>query len=185
MAIRFLVCEGDQIKEKYNLYIKWPNLKVSKGAAEVTGFDPNIVKEKGREPKEVLAILESYLYDPEYLSIFHNGISFDLYLHNIFRKNLGLSSDYSYLLRCIDTHALAKGIKTGNLYTGPIGKDFLTWQYKMLSFRKKGLKTSLTTLGRENNIEFLESELHSGLNDCILLFNIWHKWIKWNIEIWT
>lgn len=178
-----LVCENNQIIERHNFYIKWDNLNISKEAAIVTKFNKEDYLRKAQDSKYCLDILEKYLYNKDYLCLFHNGLQFDVYIHNIYRKLLGLKTDYSYINRCIDTNALAKGIKLGIKYDKYQDNDLLAYQYRMLSIRQKGLKTNLTQLGQENNIEFQYDRLHDGVKDCELLWLIWTKVIRWQIDI--
>jgi DNA polymerase III epsilon subunit-like protein len=178
-----LECKGNEIIKENNIYIKWPKLSVSKDAARITRFSMDIIDEKGISPKEAMGILDDYIYNNKYRIIFHNGLRFDVYLHNNCRKSLGIKPDYSYINRTIDTDALAKGIKLNHKYDGANNNDFLAYQYKMSSIVRKGLKTNLTLLGKENGIEFDYENLHNGINDCFLLHLVWNKWIKYNIDI--
>jgi DNA polymerase III epsilon subunit-like protein len=176
-----LDCEGDKVINQHNLYVKWPHIPISEEAAKVTHFDQNKINQLGIDPKLVLEIVDKYIYNPEYKLLIHNGLGYDVYLHNIFRNNLGYKTDYSYIDRVIDTHALAKGIKLDIKYDNK--DDFTTYQYSLLNIKSKGLKTNLTILGKENDIQFDYDNLHDGIKDVELLFLIWNKWIKWQIDI--
>lgn len=177
-----ILCQGTKILERKCFYLKWNPLPMTEGAARVTKFNFRKYQELATDPAPILEYLESYLYNPEYLVMYHNGLGFDSYVHNIYRRKLGKQKpDWSYLSRVIDTHALAKGIKEGLPYRKE--DNFLVYQYKLLSIIKKGLKTNLTLLGKENSIEFDYDTLHDGLNDVILMKLVWDKWIKWNVEI--
>ena len=178
-----LDCKGEEIIQSHDLLIKWPKLNVSKEAAKHTRFSQDNIDKHGIEPKRALDILDSYIYNPEYKLIIHNGLGFDVYLHNIFRRNLGLKTDYSYIYRILDTNCLAKGIKLGIKYEGKNEKDLLMYQYKLFYTIQKGLKTNLTLLGKENEIDVNYDELHNSLNDVILLKLVWNKYIKWRLEI--
>lgn len=179
-----LECQGSKVLSKHNLFIHWDNLKMSKGAAEVTRFDERKYRNWAKPTKECLDFFENYLYNSEYLILAHNQLAFDIFIHNIFRKNLGLKSDWSYLSRVLDTNSLARGIKLNQQYHGPLGNDFLAYQFRMSRTMVKGLKTNLTQLGKEQKINDINyEELHCGVKDCELLFKIWNRWIKWNINI--
>lgn len=177
-----LICEGYKTISENLYYIKWDNLNVSEGAAKATRFDERNYKLKAIENESILNIFEEYLYNPEYLILGHNILQFDIYIHNIWRRSLGRKTDYSYVNRFIDTNAIAKAIKLER----PYKKDdnFLAWQYQMLNVRKKGLKSSLTHLGKENDIEWDYDNLHEGLKDCQLNNLIWNRILKNKMEGW-
>lgn len=177
-----LDCIGDTIIKTHNVLIKWPKLNISKEAALVTRFSQENIDKNGIEPQKALDILDSYIYNPEYKLIIHNGLGFDVYLHDIFRRNLGLKTDYSYIYRILDTNCLAKGIKLNIKYDGKNEKDLLVYQYRLQNIIQKGLKTNLTLLGKENEIEFDYENVHSGLLDVQLLWIIWNKYIKYRID---
>lgn len=180
--IGFLVVENNKIVKEFESYISWNPLKISKDAARVTKFDEKRYKEHANQNKEVLAQFESYLYNTEYNIMGMNILGYDSLIHNTWRRNLGLKSDYSWLDRLIDIHPLAKGAKLEIPYNR--NDDFLAYQFRMSSIVKKGLKTNLGLLARENKIELDESKQHSGLYDCHLVLNIWNKWLKYKLEGW-
>lgn len=178
--IGFLLAEGNKIINSKSYMLKWPNLKVSEGAARATRFNMTEYKAKAVNPAPVLEEFESYLYNKDYSIIYHNGLGFDTYVHNIWRNALGKNEpDFSYLDRVYDTNALAKGIKLG--IKRQKNQNFLAYQYSMLSIVQKGLKTNLTSLGKELGIEFNYETLHNATEDVKLNFIIWNKWIKNNI----
>ncbi len=177
----FLTIENNEVKETKTLYIYWKNLKVSAGAAKVTRFNHQTYLDMALPAQDVLGEFETYLYDPNYLVIGHNQLNFDIYVHKIWREQLGYRSNFSYLNRCIDTNAVAKGIKLDRKYRPP--EDFLVYQYRMLSVRQKGLKSSLTALGKENNIPFDYENLHDAGNDILLNWIIWNKVLRFQVEV--
>lgn len=176
-----LVCQGTQILKKELFYIRWPDLKLSEDAARITRFNQKEYDEKAEDSIKVLDYFESYLYNKDYLIMAHNGLGFDVYIHSIWRLNLGLKRDWSYLPRFIDTNALAKGIKLHRSYRP--GDNLLAYQYSMLSIVRKDIKTNLKHLSVEFDIPSQDTELHSGLYDCLILWRIWNKWLKWQVEI--
>lgn len=177
-----LEVEGEKVIKEHNFYIWWEDLRISKEAAQVTRFNYDLYKQKAQDANKVLDVFDSFLYNPEYLIVGHNQLNFDVYIHKIFRRNLNKNSDYSYINRCIDTNALAKGIKK-NFKFNRERDNLLAYQYRMLNWVERGLKTNLTLLGKENNIEFDYDSLHSGINDVFLMRLIWDKWIKWGVDI--
>ncbi|NJO61243.1 MAG: hypothetical protein HC836_24220 [Richelia sp. RM2_1_2] len=169
--------EEEKIEFK-NIYINWPGLKVSKEAALLTGYDANTVSAKGISPQEALKILDSYLYDEQYIIVMHNGLNFDVYLHNIMRRVLGKKSDFSYLKRFIDSNAIARAWKYGVKLNG----DRLSFQYKFANAKLKGIKTSIMSLSKEFDIPYNPQMAHKAEYDINLNWQIFKKLI-FNYEI--
>ncbi len=92
-----------------------------------------------------------------------------------------MGKDYKHLLpKIIDTMCLARGIKCGIFFKE--NEDFLAYQYKMLNERRKGMRTNLTSLGKEFDIEHDYANLHDAIVDLELNLKVWNK-IKWMIEV--
>jgi hypothetical protein len=72
----------------------------------------------------------------------------------------------------------------GSKYNIPYKKDenLLEYQYKIYHTKRKDVKSSLTFLGKENNIEHDYEKLHDAINDLDLNLKVWNK-LKWQIEI--
>ena len=51
--IAWLVVKGDQIQERHDKFIHWPNINVSEGAAKVTGFSEKKYYSKALAPNQV------------------------------------------------------------------------------------------------------------------------------------
>jgi hypothetical protein len=131
------------------------------------------------DPMEVFNKLKPYLYNPEYKIIGQNLLGFDVYMINIWRKEMGLKSDYSFIDRIIDTKSIAAAIFK-NIW--PDKNNFTSWQYKLLHVKEKGLKTSQLTLLKHYGIAFDQSKLHDALYDIEMNFDIFLKQI-YDIEI--
>jgi DNA polymerase III epsilon subunit-like protein len=177
--VAWIVAEGKQIKSKHSHFIKWPNLTVSEGAAKVTGFSMEKYERLAEDPMEVFNKLKPYLYNPEYKIIGQNLLGFDVYMINIWRKEMGLKSDYSFIDRIIDTKSIAAAIFK-NIW--PDKNNFTSWQYKLLHVKEKGLKTSQLTLLKHYGIPFDQGKLHDALYDIEMNFDIFLKQI-YDIEI--
>jgi DNA polymerase III alpha subunit (gram-positive type) len=175
----FIICTLDRIIETHDYYIKWDNLKVSRGAATVTGFNMDEYKRLARDPKEVLDIFESAIRPESRIPLGHNIIGYDTMIHQVWRRRLGLPADYSYLTRSIDTNALVKAYKKGFKIDQ---SNLLAFQYKMLNYRERGLKSSLSSVAREFGISFNEYDLHKGHKDIELNWQVWRK-LVWSVEI--
>lgn len=178
----FIVYHGDKLVDEQNLFPWWDNLNVSAGAAIVTHFNHESYKRNSINPKEARAKWLKYRNDPSYRYVLHNGIGYDSMIDAVWARELGEEPDYSWLERIIDTNAIAKGRKKGQIPDTSSPKAFLAWQIKMASIIEKGLKTNLAALGKEFNIDYDYASLHDGLNDIYLNKLVFDK-EKWVSEI--
>jgi len=178
--IAFLIAEGEEVKERFEFCLKWPNLQVGKEAARICGFNPIKYNSEAKDPKEILPFFEKYLYDKDFILLSHNWLGFDTYIHSIWRRNLDLSCDYSYLNNLIDTNCVQKAIKLGIKLNE--GEDRLAFQYRLYHKRQKGVKTGIDACCREYGITIDETKRHQALYDCEINFEIWNKQ-KWAFEI--
>ena len=177
--IAWITAEGKNIKSKNDRFIKWDNLQVSEGAARITGFSERIYEDRAEDPKKIWSEFSKYLYDPEYLIIGQNLLGFDVYMINVWMKLMGLKSDYSYVDRIIDTKSLATAIFKNILHDD---QNPVSWQYKLLNHKEKGLKTSQGTLLKHYNIPHDPKKLHDAIVDVEMNFQIFQKQI-YDIEI--
>lgn len=170
---------GDTKIDEKDLLIKWETkLKISKEAAFITRYSQNKMDNKGVDPKYAFDIMYDWLNDSDYI-IGHNILGFDIYL--LKEYCLLYKKDYKqFIPKIIDTYAIAKGIGMDIPYKPE--DSFLEYQYKMISEFKKGLKTSLTALGKQNNIEHDYDNLHDAVNDLLLNLKVWNI-LKYQIEI--
>lgn len=177
-----MIATKDEIISTHDLWIKWPDLKLSEGAAAKTHYDPVRMEKEGRDPKEVLEFFEKYLFDKSYRIVFFNGLSFDSYITSTWRKALGLQSDYSFIDRCIDVRAFIIADKLQVPLND--GDNLLFWQYRMLGVRQRGLKSNLTLACKENGVTVDESKTHDGLYDVYLTYGLLKEMIlkKFNIQ---
>lgn len=170
--IAWIVAQGDNIIEKFDIYIKWNDLKVSDGAAKVTGFSNEYYKRNAIDAKEAFNKFSKYLYDPQYKLIGQNVLGFDVYMINIWRKLIGLKTDYSFIDRIIDTRCLAMAIAKQI----PVKKDdLISWQYRLLNHRDKSVKASQLALLKKYSIDFDEKKLHDALYDVEMTYKIFKK----------
>jgi len=160
----FLLSTRDEIIEERNIYINWPDLKVSNDAARITGFNEYKVKSEGKDPLKVLQFFEQYLYDPKHRIVFFNGLNFDVYLINCWYRALGLQFDYTkFIDRCIDVRSLVVADKLGVKFNNE--DNFLFWQYQMLNVIKRGLKSSLASSCKDYGIKLDKENFHDALFD--------------------
>jgi len=185
--LSFITFDLNNNYEEHDYIIKWDDFKMSAGAAAVTGFNFVDYKNRGQDPKKILDIFESYLFDKQYRIVFHNGLGFDSMVYNVWRRELGLKPTYDYLydreFACYDTLSLSKAFKKGYKPDLSNSNAFLAWQYKMLSIRlERGNKTNLGAMGKEFGIKFDEKDLHNALFDIRLNREVFRKLI-WNMDI--
>jgi hypothetical protein len=177
-----MVATRDEVISTHDLWIKWPDLKLSEGAALKTHYDPVRMEKEGRDPKEVLEFFEKYLFDKSYRIVFFNGFNFDSYIISTWRKALGLQPDYSFIDRCIDVRAFIVADKLQVSLND--GDNLLFWQYRMLGVRQRGLKSNLTLACKENGIKVDETLTHQGLYDVELTYLLFKEMVlkKFNIK---
>ena len=176
----FLVADYNKIYEKHELYIEWENLQVSKDAQKITGFSKSKYNKLKKPSEYCLELFEKYLYNDDYIIIGQNILGFDVYIHNIHRLLCNKVSNYSYLNRLYDTNCLSRIIK--NEIAIPKDLDLISFQYKLLNLRTKGVRTTLKEMCKYFKIDFDESKLHDALYDVEKTYEVF-KNILWQIEI--
>lgn len=161
------VYDGSNKVESHQHYLDWPDLVVSDGAAKATNFNHDIVKKEGKNPKEVIDLFNTYLYNKDYKIVGQNVLGYDCYVHNTSMLQLGQKTDYSYTDRIYDTLPIARAYRLG--IKPPENKeDFLAWQYRLLCIYKKGLKCKNSEIAEEFGKEIDSSRLHQGSYDIEL-----------------
>lgn len=178
--VAFSLYEGSNLIDSYDYYILWEDLNISDGARRVTGFSDSKYKKNAIDSKKILDHFEKYLYNKKYIKLGHNILGFDIYIHNIFRRLLGRPTDYSYLSECLDTLCLAKAIEKDIKINDD--DDLLSWQFKLNSFRQKGLRLSLAACCKKYEVDFDATQLHDALYDIQKNYEIFKK-ILWKIEL--
>ena len=169
---------GKRVADK-DFFIKWnTNLQISEDAARITRYDQRKIDKIGVAPEEVFPTIQDWLDNSDFI-VGHNVLGFDIYLIKDLYEIHG--ADWKPLVsKFIDTNCLARGIKFGAEYRQ--GDDLLAYQYRMYHTRKKGVRTNLTALGKEYQIEHNYDKLHDALVDLELNIKVWDK-LKWQIEI--
>ncbi len=180
--LSFVTFTLDKILEKFDFYPWWDDLNVGKGAARVTNFNYEEYHKKASDPVKILDTFESYLFNPEYISVGHNHYNFDFFLYNIYRKILGREPKFDHIYNgAIDTNAVAKCIEMG--ISIPEDKnDFISLMYQMASHKDRKMESSIGFLLKKYNLPHDPLLLHNGLEDCLNNINIFKKQI-WDIEI--
>jgi DNA polymerase III alpha subunit (gram-positive type) len=190
----YIVIENGEIKKSVNDRILWKHLNISADAKRITGFDANNYKDTARPPKKALEDFESYLLDKDYTIVHYNGLNFDMYIHQLFRKALGMPPNYSFLYRSLDVLGLCRAYRLG-LKLPESREDFFFFQSKLASFysdqrlrfhRKKKLNgsTTLISMAKELNVSVQGENWHSGLYDVRVTWEVL-KALFWKMEITT
>ena len=170
---------GSKIVDQKDIFIKWDTeLKISEDAARITRYNQKKIDKLGVEPEEIFATIEDWLDDADYI-MGHNTLGFDIYLIKDYYKYMGKSAEHLYP-KLIDTNALAKGIKMGIPFKN--GDDLMEYQYMTYHKRQKGIRTNLTALGKEFDIDVDYDNLHDAVNDLMLNIEVWNK-LKWQIDV--
>lgn len=157
-----------------NLYVKWPDLNMSKGAAEVTRFDKSIWEKNGVDPKEALDIIDKEFEEADWV-VGHNPLGFDIPVYRSWCRMLG-RKPLPIHFKTIDTLACGKGIKLDFLYKK--GDNFLSYQMKMLNehVKKRGFAT-LSALCKDYGIPFDQNRLHDAGYDISINVELFRKMI--------
>jgi hypothetical protein len=183
--VSFMIWSLEGEKEFHNYFVKWDDLMMSKDAARITNFANTGYYEKARDAKEILDIVEAYLYNPKYKIAAQNFLGYDSMIINSWRRALGLKTNYEYLyqpFKSYDTVAMSKAYKKGIKLDTSSSNNFLAHQFRLLDYVEKGLKTSIGTMSKEFGIVLDESRLHTADYDIIQNAEI-HKKLIWLLEI--
>jgi DNA polymerase III epsilon subunit-like protein len=178
--VKFTLQDG--ILEENNEYIWHDNLDISPEIAAMTHFDYSTYKDKAKPINEVLEKFEVDIFNESYKVTGQNILAFDILLHQILRRSINKQVNYSYLLRSIDTLALARAYRKGIKPDISSPEAFLSWQYKMLSIHDRKMKCSLSALNKEFNLGFDVNSLHDALVDNRLLVEVFVKLIH-SVEV--
>ena len=171
--------KGDKVVSTKDYYVKWDRpIKVSKEAARITKFNQKKYDASSVKYDEIFPTIFDWLEGADYI-LGHNLLGFDIYLIKDYYQKMG--KPYKHLMsKIIDTLALARGIKSGDSYKN--GVDLLEYQYRMINFRQRVMKTNLAQLGKDFSIDHDYDSLHNALVDLELNLKVWNK-IKWQVEI--
>jgi DNA polymerase III alpha subunit (gram-positive type) len=183
--VSFSTYTQDNNLEFHDYFIHWDDLKMSAGAKAITKFDETSYHQKAQPAKEILDIVESYIFDPQYKIAAHNYIAYDSLILGAWRRALGMKPIYDYLYqpyKVYDTVAMSKMYKKGIKPDISTSNNWLAHQYRVLDFVEKGLKTSLSTMTKELNIETDVTRLHTADYDIELNAKVFKKLI-WQIEV--
>ena len=113
-----------------------------------------------------------YLYDPQYKIVGHNLLGFDVYVVKTLIHLVGHIFSYSFINRIIDTRSIATAIAKDI----PVDREnFLAWQYKLINYKERGLRTAQGFLLKKYDIPHDPKKLHDALYDIIMNYEIFRK----------
>lgn len=171
--LSWIVCKGENILEEHDEFVMYDDLNVSEEAARVTGFNKDLYLSKAKSPLEVWKKFAPYLYDENNILVGQNILGYDIYILNTMMRDIGMSNNWSFMNRMLDTRALATAIFKDIKPSG----DRLSWQMKLMNVREKGLKTSQAFLLKHFGIDHDPSKLHNALYDINMNYKIFRKLI--------
>ena len=177
--VSMIKVQGNKEIAQKDFFLKWDmHLSISEDAARITRYSQPKIDKHGVKPEEVFPTIQDWLDNADYI-VGHNILGFDLYLIKDLYEKFG--ADYKPLVsKTIDTNCLARGVKMGLEYRS--SDDLTCYQYKVYHTKKKGVKSSLTALGKEYDISHDYENLHNAIVDLQLNIKVWNK-LKWQVEI--
>ncbi len=177
--VAMIQMKGDKILSEHDIRIKWEtDLQIGEQAAVITRYSQEDQDRLQIPAKEAFKTVFSVLEKTDYI-VGHNIFGFDIYILQEMYKFFGKDPS-NLIFKMLDTNLIAKGIKMAIPFDKSI--TITEYQYKIFHEKKKGIKTGLSTLGKEFGIEFDENKLHDALNDLRLNIEVWNK-LKFNIDI--
>jgi len=171
--------KGEKKVDEKDYMVKWErDLAVSKEAARMTRFSPVNHRKTAVPFEDIFPTIDDWLTNCDYI-VGHNILGFDFYLIKDFYSYL--NKPHEHLVdKILDTHCIAKGIKLGFAYKPT--ESLLEYQYKIINTKKRGLRTSLSVLGKDFGISHDYGKLHDALVDLELNVKVWNK-LKYQIEL--
>jgi len=171
--VSWLVAEGKKIISRHNHFLSWEGIRVSEGAAFVTGFDMKEYIRLKEDPYHVFSMFWKDANREDTILCGHNLLGFDNYILNIWRLLLDLPPDYLFVKRILDTKALSMAVQKG--LQKPDGIDLAEWQYRLSHVIERGVKTNLKFMLKYFDIDFDPERLHEASYDIECNFKLLHK----------
>jgi len=163
----------NKIQDRFDEMVKWDcGLKISDEAARITRFDQKKFNKLAKPESEIFPTVYEWLDDCDYI-VGHDILGFDMYLIREWCKIYDKPYDHLFE-KSVDTLAIGRGIRS-EYYFKKEEEDFFDYQYRLLSYRSKGIRTSLSELGKYYNINHNYETLHDAINDLELNLKVWNK----------
>lgn len=171
--VGILECCGSKTIKSYSKYIRWDDLNLSIGAARKTRFDNDVYIKYAEDPLIVWNEIKDY-FKTHYI-VTQNGLGFDTYLIKSWLKNIDSWGGFGgWIDRSIDINLLSRAYFYG---VKPDMENFLSWQYKMITDVRRGVKTNLRAMCKEFDIEFDDSKYHEAFYDVEKTKEVFQKLI--------
>ena len=180
-SLAYAIVEDEKVVKESESYIWKEDLKISKEAAQITRFNFNEYKVKARPANEVYEEFAKYYYDPEYLIVGTNTY-FDWHMVRCLEDYLGIKNNTDLNDRIYCTHALFKGLKL-NLTPPKNKEDFVLFQFNLLNFVRKGLKSGIKASAEHFGIYYDPMVHHNALADVKYSNQIFNQ-LLWKMEIY-
>lgn len=165
------------------ILINWlnekPDLLIEPEVAIKNHYSKENILKHGLNPKEAFNIFYPYLNDCDYI-LAQNIWGFDIYLLKEYCNYMNKPWKH-FLPKIIDTNAIAKGLKTGNIFDSK-KESFIEYSMRCNNIIKRGIKTNLKQLCRDYDIEFDDNLYHGSSYDCQKTLDVWKKMV-WLIEL--
>ena len=176
-----ILATQDKIIEKHDIFIKWPNLNLSKGAEIVTKIDYARWEREGIAPKDALKIINGCFNKGDYI-VGHNLLGYDNHIYRSMCRMLKREPLPAHN-KILDTFCLMKGLAERLDIPYQKGSDLLEYQMKMVHkiVRKRGFAT-LGALCKLFDIDYDKNKAHDALYDVEVNFKAFKKML-WKIEI--
>tara|TARA_E500000081_G_scaffold19029_1_gene22662 strand:- start:3759 stop:4421 length:663 start_codon:yes stop_codon:yes gene_type:complete len=166
------------LKESKDFHIKWDtDLKISEEAKKITGFSQAKFNKLCRPEKEVFEEIYKDLNECDNI-IGHNILGFDMFLIRGWCKKHNKPHQHLWD-KCIDTLSLgraeaARDVSDKIKYCRQ-EHDLMEFQYKMLNYRKRGVKAKLSDLAKRYDVPFDQTKLHDALYDLKVNWLVWKQ----------
>ena len=174
-----VIATNQAIIRKHDIYIKWPDLNISKEAEQITRFNRLHWEAHGVDPKTAFEKIHEEFELADYI-VGHNILGYDINIYRSSCRKLGIKP-LPIQYKMIDTMCVGKGIRLEIPYKP--GENFLSYQQRMLHTRvtKKGFAT-LGGFCKLYEIQTDEKRLHDALYDVTVNREVFKKMI-WHVEI--
>lgn len=176
---------GNRITATHNIIVKWPEPLVFEDELVLHTFKTSQeelayrIETKGIPPERAFRTMKENLEAADVIVVW-NGLGFDQYLIKEAYACIGEKCPAEIYDKIIDGNFLIRGIKMGIPYKR--GDNLLEYQYKIMSKHARGVKSKLSVVAKEQEIEFDENTLHDAIQDVLLMKKVFEK-IVWQVEI--
>lgn len=166
------IYQGDNEIRSEDRYIFWEDFQIEDHVARMTHFN-RYDYDKNSEP--IQTVVPEFLKDlenPDHYIVGQNILNFDMFMVAVLSRAIGRDMNLDIYKRVFDTVALSKAIfKEIELDR----KDFLAWQYRMMSIVERTLKTNLGFMLRHYDIEYDKQKLHDAVYDNLMCYKVFRK----------